>query len=117
MSGGGSEGLGVLKTNDPGKSAAAKALQEDIQPGIDRAGAHADEATATAVTGFTGWATGSGLKEVADEWDKQVKALQGRLGADKTALQGARTGFRDYDIRTAGILHRFLPPSTGHNGN
>ncbi|MBZ4320580.1 hypothetical protein [Streptomyces huiliensis] len=116
MSGGGTEGLDILKTNDPGKSAAARALETDIQPDTGRAGTYADEATTAAVTGFTGWAAGSGLKDVADEWDRQVAALQNRLSADKSALRSARIEFRGQDLRTAGILDRFLPPS-GDRGN
>ncbi|WFB08974.1 hypothetical protein LRS74_19445 [Streptomyces sp. LX-29] len=117
MSDGGPQGLGVLKTNNPGKAAAVKALTEDIQPDTGTAGTVADEATTKAVTAFTDWATGSGLKDVATEWDKQVKALQGRLAADRTALQGTRYGFQSYDIRTGSTLNRFLLPPTSQNGN
>ncbi|TVL88620.1 hypothetical protein [Streptomyces sp. SAJ15] len=117
MSDGGPQGPGVLKTNNPGKAAAVKALTEDIQPDTGTAGTVADEATTKAVTTFTDWATGSGLKDVATEWDKQVKALQGRLAADKTALQGARLGFQNHDIQTGGTLNRFLLPPTSRHGD
>ncbi|MBH1932817.1 hypothetical protein I5Q34_00650 [Streptomyces sp. AV19] len=99
--------FGKLRTNEPGKEAAAKALAGDIQPGTDVAATKADEANGKAVSDLRGWATGAGLKDVQDEWGRQVKALQGRLAADRSALQQALKGFIGYEHRTASILDRF----------
>ncbi|WP_186319200.1 hypothetical protein [Streptomyces sp. SAJ15] len=58
MSDGGPQGLGVLKTNNPGKAAAVKALTEDIQPDTGTAGTVADEkAFATAAAKDRGCTT------------------------------------------------------------
>ncbi|WP_049719291.1 hypothetical protein [Streptomyces caatingaensis] len=99
--------LGKLRTNEPGKEAAVKALAGDIQPGVDAAGMTADEANGKVASALHGWATGSGLKDVQDEWGRQVKALQARLTADRNALQQALKGFVTYDRRTASLLERF----------
>ncbi|WP_171167627.1 hypothetical protein [Streptomyces sp. I05A-00742] len=96
-----------LRTNRSGKEAAVKALAGDIQPGTDTAAMKADEATGKAVSALRGWATGAGLKDVHDEWGRQVQHLKGWLDGDRTALQQALTGFTEYDRRTASILGRF----------
>ncbi|MFF1835329.1 hypothetical protein ACFVXE_14130 [Streptomyces sp. NPDC058231] len=101
-----------LKTNAPGRKAAIKALREDIRPGTDKAGAHADESSDSAVREFSGWDTGSGLKAALEEWGLQVKHLKGRLEGDQSAL--AQTGhdfqYVDFDVR-----NRMTQVGTGHD--
>ncbi|MBQ0985985.1 hypothetical protein KBZ10_15950 [Streptomyces sp. F63] len=89
-----------LKTNDSGKKAAVKALREDVRPGADKAGSHAEESSGAAVREFSGWDTGSGLKEAHEEWELQVKALKGRLAADETALENTKRDFQHLDLGT-----------------
>ncbi|MFE3638225.1 hypothetical protein [Streptomyces sp. NPDC059168] len=69
-------GAPELKTNKAGNDAAVKALQEEIPRDTDRAGSHADDSSAMAVREFSGWQTGSGLKDAHAEWEFQVKNLK-----------------------------------------
>ena len=87
--GGGTGNAPDLKTNNAGKQAAVRALTVDIEPGTQKAGSHADESTSAAAREFSGWDTGSGLKDAQDEWGLQVKNLQARLKADKDSLDGS----------------------------
>ena len=100
--GGGRGGAPDLRTNKTGKKAAVKALREDIRPGADKAGNHAEESSSAAVREFSGWDTGSGLKDAHEEWELQVKNLKGRLEADQTALEQTHQDFQyvDYGIRS-----------------
>ncbi|MFD8425989.1 hypothetical protein ACFV1R_00065 [Streptomyces coelicoflavus] len=92
-----------LKTNSQGKQRAINALAETIRPGLDKAGAHADETTDTAERTFTGWATGSGLKDAHDEWALQVKGLQERLAYDQAALSKTKKDFQfvEHDVESS----------------
>ncbi|MFJ5034490.1 hypothetical protein ACIQB5_42050 [Streptomyces sp. NPDC088560] len=107
VGGSGAVGAPDLKTNKAGNDAAVKALQDEIPRDTDKAGSHADESTATAVREFSGWQTGSGLKDAHAEWELQVKNLKGRLGQDKEALEGSHQHLQyvDYGVgsRTAQI--------------
>ena len=87
--GSGAAGAPDLKTNKPGNDTAVKALQHEIPQNTDKAGSHADESSATAVREFSGWQTGSGLKDAHAEWELQVKNLKRRLGQDRAALEGS----------------------------
>ncbi|MFF3842283.1 hypothetical protein [Streptomyces sp. NPDC001930] len=113
---GGGSGQPDLRTNDPGKAAAVKALETRLQPDTQKAGIVADESTDTAETAFTSWATSAGLKSAHEQWAMQVKSLQARLDADKAALQGTRTGFTGFDN---GLQQQWLllqPPAGGPQG-
>ncbi|MFD5465973.1 hypothetical protein ACFWIQ_24530 [Kitasatospora sp. NPDC127059] len=57
------------------------------------AGAVADDATGTAVTGLKGWDSAGALKDSLDEWHQQVKALTGRLNANAAAMQGTGANY------------------------
>ncbi|MCH0558907.1 hypothetical protein [Streptomyces sp. MUM 16J] len=96
-----------LKTNKSGNDTAVKALQGEIPQDTDKAGSHADDSSATAVREFSGWQTGSGLKDAHAEWELQVKSLKGRLGQDKAALEDSHQHLQyvDYGVgsRTAQI--------------
>ena len=98
-----------LRTNRSGKAGAVKALQEDIQPGTKKAGIVADDASDKVVTGLSGWATATGLKDAQEEWDLQVKSLQGRLAGDKDALQQTNRDFVSVDHKTKSSLSQLLP--------
>ncbi|WP_432584614.1 hypothetical protein ABVG11_00825 [Streptomyces sp. HD1123-B1] len=96
-----------LKTNNAGKSEAVTALETRIQPDTQKAGVVADEATTAAVTGFGGWATATGLKDVQEEWGRQVKGVQTRLAGDKAALRRTKGNFLLTDRATAwGLRHQ-----------
>ncbi|MGY3055909.1 hypothetical protein ACVWZD_000145 [Streptomyces sp. TE3672] len=105
--GGGSGDAADLKTNQPGKKIAVKALRESIRPGTDKAGRHADESSSSAVREFSGWDTGTGLKDAHAEWELQVRDLKARLAKDQEDLEGAHRDLQyvDYDVRSgvAGI--------------
>ncbi|MER6099503.1 hypothetical protein ABT154_27355 [Streptomyces sp. NPDC001728] len=110
---GGGSGQPDLRTNDPGKAAAVKALETRIQPDTQKAGVVADESTGAARTTFASWATSAGLKSAHEQWAMQVKSLQARLDADKSALQGTRSGFTGFDN---GLQQQWLllqPPAAG----
>lgn len=83
-------GLPDVKINASGKTAAVNALETQIQPGVRKAGVVADDSTTGAVTAFTGWQTGSGLKDAHAEWEKQVESL--RSGWPATRRLCARPG-------------------------
>lgn len=112
---GGGSGQPNLRTNDPGKAAAVKALETRLQPETQKAGIAADESTDAAETAFTSWATSAGLRSAHEQWAMQVKSLQARLDADKSALQGTRTGFTGFETR---LQHQWLlqPPAGGPQG-
>lgn len=103
----GTGGAPDLKTNKAGNDAAVKVLQGEIPQGTDKAGSHADESTSAAVREFSGWQTGSGLKDAHAEWELQVKNLKARLGQDRAALEGSHEHLQyvDYGVgsRTAQI--------------
>ncbi|MEU8941656.1 hypothetical protein AB0C97_26800 [Streptomyces goshikiensis] len=87
-------GPGSFGSTPAEKTAAANAIETELQSNTKTATEHADEATNTAVKGFEGWDTAPGLKKVADTWDKQVKVLMGRLGSEKSSLRGASGSVR-----------------------
>jgi uncharacterized protein (DUF1501 family) len=100
--GGGSSGAEPdLKTSKTEQKAAVKAL-EDVRRGTDQAGCQAEEASSAAVLEFSGWDTGSGLKDAHAEWELQVKNLKERLAKDQEDLEGAHRDFRyvDYGVRS-----------------
>ncbi len=73
------------------KRAAANTISTELQPNTKKAGNRPDEAMAKAISAFSGWATGTGLKTVDTTWEKQVKTLLGRLDSEKSALVSAAT--------------------------
>ncbi|MFF1498796.1 hypothetical protein ACFVZR_02685 [Streptomyces sp. NPDC058316] len=97
---GGSGGDADLKTNHAGKAAAIKALSTEIEPDTGTAGIVADDSTGSAVTGFKGWATATGLKEALEEWGLQVKSLQARLANDRASLQQTKRNYllNDHEV-------------------
>ncbi|MFI1934541.1 hypothetical protein [Streptomyces sp. NPDC020330] len=71
------------------KRAAAGTIATELQPDTKKAGNRPDESMTTAISAFSGWATGSGLKKVHTTWESQVKTLLGRLNSEKSALGSA----------------------------
>ncbi|WP_223180558.1 hypothetical protein [Streptomyces griseicoloratus] len=100
------------------KKAAAKAIEEHIEPDTHKAGRWADDDTADVVKAFgpkdgDGWLTAGALKSAHETWSDQVKNLLDRLGADKSALRSANTVLQNTDlavgagVRQASSLDRY----------
>ncbi|MER7173988.1 hypothetical protein [Streptomyces mesophilus] len=88
----------MLRTNSPGKKEAVRSLREDIRPGAQKAGTHADESTNSAEREFKGWDTGSGLKDAHEKWDRQLTNLKSRLAQDQEALGRTKGDFQQIDV-------------------
>lgn len=71
------------------KRAAANTIATELQPNTKKAGNWPDGSMTTAISAFSGWATGKGLKTVHTTWESQVKTLLGRLDSEKGALGSA----------------------------
>ncbi|MCM9083080.1 hypothetical protein L1606_34215 [Streptomyces spororaveus] len=99
-------GSGTFGSTPAEKTAAANAIENELEDKTKTSTEHADEATNTAVKGFDGWDTATGLKKVGETWDKQVAVLMGRLGSEKIALRGATGLFVRNDI---GLGDQFRP--------
>ena len=95
--GAGVGGVVPLRTNPSGKQVAIKALRDDIRPGTTKAGAHSDESCGTTSRAFSGWETGSGLKDAHEEWALQVGQLKGRLAQDQASLEQTKQTFHGVD--------------------
>jgi hypothetical protein len=85
------------------KKAAAKAIEEHLEPGTSKAGSHAKESTGAAAKEFgptegEGWLTGQALKTAQETWSQQLTTLMNRLGSEKAALPGAGTLFQGTDV-------------------
>ncbi|MFB7919328.1 hypothetical protein [Streptomyces sp. NPDC056061] len=93
------------------KKAAAKAIRDDLEPGVTRDGKHAAETTNTAIKEFGakdgyGWDTSGALKRAHETWEKQVKMLFGRLSSEKQALSATGISFQNNDLGIAARLSR-----------
>ncbi|MFD8953286.1 hypothetical protein [Streptomyces xanthophaeus] len=99
-------GSGSFGSTPAQKTAAANTIETELQPNTTKATDHADEATNAAAKGFEGWDTAAGMKKLAETWDKQVKALMGRLASEKSALRGTSGLFIRNDI---GLGDQFRP--------
>lgn len=105
---GGSTGPGLGGTPDFGsspaqKKAAARAIEEHIEPDTKKAGDVADEETGAAVKAFAakdghGWVTSGALKKAHETWGEQVQGLMNRLGSEKAALRNTNTLFQNTDF-------------------
>lgn len=84
------------------KKAAAKAIEDHIEPGTRKAGDWADTETNEAVAGFRdGWLTSGALKKAHTTWGEQVQSLMRRLASEKAALRSANTVLQGTDIQTS----------------
>ncbi|MET9774873.1 hypothetical protein ABZ023_11515 [Streptomyces sp. NPDC006367] len=81
-----------LASSPAQKKAAAKAIEDHLEPDTRKAGDWADEDTNAAVKAFAakdgeGWATSGALKKAHKTWGDQVQNLMTRLSAEKEALR------------------------------
>ncbi|MBL1105597.1 hypothetical protein JK361_13550 [Streptomyces sp. 5-8] len=93
------------------KRAAAKALEDHIEPDTRTAGAWADDDTCAAVKAFgardgDGWLASGALRTAHETWARQVGDLLDRLGAEKIALRATNTVLTSADIGTGGALRK-----------
>ncbi|GGR31329.1 hypothetical protein [Streptomyces roseolus] len=100
-----------MASSPAAKKAAAKAIEDDLEPGVARDGKHAAETTKAAVRAFGakdgyGWDTADALKRAHETWEKQVKMLLGRLSSEKQALGETGIGLRNNDLDIATRLAR-----------
>ncbi|MFE6286956.1 hypothetical protein [Streptomyces sp. NPDC057877] len=85
------------------KKAAAKAIEEHIEPDTKKAGDVADEESDAAVKAFAakdghGWVTSGALKKAHKTWGEQVQNLMNRLGSEKAALRSTNILFQNTDL-------------------
>ncbi|MFI1715683.1 hypothetical protein [Streptomyces litmocidini] len=109
--GGGGVGKPDMASSAAAKRAAAKAIDDDLEPGVTRDGKHAAETTNAAVKEFGakdghGWDTSGALKRAHETWEKQVKMLLGRLSSEKQALSATGISMQNNELDTAARLAR-----------
>lgn len=92
------------------KRAAANTISTELQPNTKKAGNRPDESMTTAISTFSGWATGKGLKTVHTTWESQVKTLLGRLDSEKGALGSAASILLTTDVER-GTSIKSIPSS------
>ncbi|MGW0602380.1 hypothetical protein [Streptomyces sp. NPDC002640] len=108
---GGAPGGPDLASSPAEKKAAARAIEQHIEPGTRKAGSRADEDTEVAVKAFgakdgDGWVTAKGLRKVATTWDAQVKNLMERLASEKASLRAADNVLTGTDLAVGGSARR-----------
>lgn len=90
-----------LASSPAEKQAAARSIEQNIEPDTRKAGDWADEETTSAITALShGWLTSGALKKAHGTWDEQVRNLMNRLASDKGALRGANTTLQNSDSAT-----------------
>ncbi|MFE3633332.1 hypothetical protein [Streptomyces sp. NPDC059168] len=112
--GGHGDGSGAgrrLASTPAEKRAAAKALNDHIEPGTRRAGEWADDETGAAVRAFGardghGWLTAAALRRAHSTWGDQVRNLMDRLGAEKDALRSTNVVLTGSDLAAGSALRR-----------
>lgn len=108
---GGGVGMPELASSPEDKQAAARAINEEVEPGVRSGGKHVTDSMRTAIKEFGprdghGWDTSGALQKAQETWTKQVKMLLDRLAAEEHAL--ARTGidFRNNELDIAAKVAR-----------
>ncbi|MEU6390363.1 hypothetical protein [Streptomyces sp. NPDC046939] len=87
-----------LTSSPARKKAAARAIENHIEPDTRKAGDWADTETGTAVKELRdGWLTSEALEKAHRTWSQQVHALLNRLASEKAALRSADNTLRDTD--------------------
>ncbi|MGW6754472.1 hypothetical protein [Streptomyces sp. NPDC055006] len=110
-----------LASSPAEKKAAAKAIQEHIEPETKQAGAWADEETGGSVKAFGpkdghGWLTSGAVSKAHKAWGEQAKNLMNRLSSEKGALQSSNTFLTGTDfgvlagVRKVSVLDTYSPP-------
>ncbi|GFH37855.1 hypothetical protein [Streptomyces pacificus] len=100
---GGGGGAADLASTPAQKKAAANAIEKHLEPDTKKAGDTAEESTGATVTEFSGkdgegWDTSPALKKAHQAWERQVKALMGRLGSEKSALRNTSILLQNTDV-------------------
>ncbi|MFG2376064.1 hypothetical protein ACGFY9_31890 [Streptomyces sp. NPDC048504] len=96
--------------SSPGeKRAAARAIEDHIEPGTRAAGRWADDESSAAVREFAakdgdGWVTSGALRKAHGAWADQVKNLMDRLGAEKDALRSGNAVLTSTDLAVGSTL-------------
>ncbi|MFE3644623.1 hypothetical protein [Streptomyces sp. NPDC059169] len=108
-SGGG--GAPDLASTPAQKKAAANAIEKDLEPDTKKAGNTAEESSGAAVKEFSakdgdGWDTSAALKKAHEAWEKQVKALMGRLSSEKHALRNTSILLQSNDVGIAAQIRK-----------
>ncbi|MFD3656400.1 hypothetical protein [Streptomyces sp. NPDC058620] len=107
----GGGGCPDLAASPAKKNAAAKAINDELEPSVERDGKHAAESVNAAVKEFGardgyGWDTSGELKKAHETWEKQVEALRSRLAAEKHALGKTGIDLQNNDLDVAAQLAR-----------
>ncbi|MEU9313106.1 hypothetical protein [Streptomyces sp. NPDC048256] len=94
-----------LASSHAEKQAAARSIEDHIEPDTRKAGSWADSDTNAAIKAFgaadgDGWVTSGAVKQAHETWGGQVNNLMNRLSADKAALRGANTALHGTDLVT-----------------
>lgn len=112
---GGSSGTQQDLASSPAeKRAAAKAIEDHIEPGTKKSGDWADEDTDAAVKEFGpkdghGWLTSSAVKEAHKTWGEQLRNLMNRLASEKAALRSTGTLLLGTDLGVGSDLRKASP--------
>ncbi|MFF2162431.1 hypothetical protein ACFVWP_17195 [Streptomyces sp. NPDC058175] len=112
------QGQQNLASSPARKRAAARAIENHIEPDTRRSGEWADEDTGAAVRAFDakdghGWITSSALKKAHKAWGDQVKSLMSRLSSEKVSLRATTALLQGTDfgvgahVRTSSSLDRY----------
>ncbi|MFD9610687.1 hypothetical protein ACWEPZ_18935 [Streptomyces sp. NPDC004288] len=109
--GGGGADKPDLASSPAAKKAAAKTIDDTLEPGVTRDGRHAAESMKAAVGAFGakdghGWDTSGALRRAHETWEKQVKMLLGRLSSEKQALSATGISMQDNELDIAARLAR-----------
>ncbi|MEV6409794.1 hypothetical protein AB0M58_44020 [Streptomyces bobili] len=122
---GGGSSAGALPAGRPDlasspaqKQAAARAIEDHIEPDTRKSGDWADEQTNAAVKAFgakdgKGWVTAGAVKQAYETWGEQVQTLMNRLSSEKAALRGANNLLQNTDL-TTGLGVRKLSVADGY---
>ncbi|MFR9798685.1 hypothetical protein ACL02U_22730 [Streptomyces sp. MS06] len=96
-----------LASSPAEKKAAARAIEQHIEPDTKKAGNWADEQSAEVVRAFDakdghGWVTSSAVKKAHGKWGDQVESLMQRLASEKAALRSVNNVLQgtDFGVRS-----------------
>ncbi|MCK8433733.1 hypothetical protein G3I77_11990 [Streptomyces sp. D2-8] len=103
-----------LASSPAEKKAAAKAIEDHIEPDTKKAGEWADTETNSAVKAFEpkggdGWVTSGALKKAHTTWGEQVRNLMNRLASEKSALRSTNNLLQNTDLGVGSGLRQISP--------
>lgn len=98
-----------LASSPAAKRAAARSLEQHIEPDTAKAGRWADEETTATVKAFgardgQGWATAAALRKAHETWTDQLRTLLDRLGSERDALRAGNRVLTSADLATGSAL-------------